>query len=498
MSQPNIVLILIDDMGARDLGCTGSTFHETPHIDRLAAEGVNLTCGYAASSLCSPARAAIMTGRAPARVGLTNYIPGNAMGRMLGAPYHFHLPQSERTVATALREAGYHTWHVGKWHLGGAADGSLPTDHGFDVNIGGDHHGGLYHFPGAHFGPFVGRDGARLPGLEDTREGEYMADRLTDEAIALIRGRGEKRPFFLHLSHYAVHAPIVSPADLVERYDAKARRLGLDRMEALVEGELHPALHCLGQRVMRRLFQSHPGYAAMIANLDRNVGRLLHTLDEEGLAEDTLVVFVSDNGGLSTGVEGSVTCNLPYAEGKGWSEEGGVRVPFLWRWPGRLPAGRVSHVPMWQCDLYPTFLEAAGLPPEPESHCDGLSVLETLVSGVAPARDTFCWHYPHYSNQAGSPTGAIRCGDWKLIESLETGAACLYDLAEDIAEAVDLSAEKPAIVEDLLRRLAAWRDEVGARLPTPNPHYDGIMTGRLPKPDGLGRLPRAAHGNRQS
>ncbi|MBM4087394.1 MAG: hypothetical protein FJ272_21590, partial [Planctomycetes bacterium] len=266
--QPNIIVILIDDMGARDLGCTGSTFYETPNIDRMAAEGVVCRQGYASSALCSPARASILTGRAPARVGITNYIAGNAVGRMFGAPYHFHLPRTERTIATALREAGYHTWHVGKWHLarpdrargeagGGQAQSSLPTDHGFEVNIGGSHHGGLYHIPGVYFAPWVGRDGSTLPALEESRPGEYLTDRLTDEAIRLIRAKPDDRPFFLHLSHYAVHTPIVSPPDLVAKYEAKAKRLGLDKATALVRGELHPSLHCLGQRIERRIVQSH-------------------------------------------------------------------------------------------------------------------------------------------------------------------------------------------------------------------------------------------------
>jgi len=490
MPQPNIIVILIDDMGVRDLGCTGSSFYETPHLDRLAAGGVNLTQGYAASALCSPARAAIMTGRCPARVGITNYIPGNGIGRLRGPEYHHALPRGERTIATALREGGYHTWHIGKWHLGGA--GSLPTDHGFEVNIGGDQRGSAAGFPGVYFGPWASRDGTTPPGLEHSAPGEYLTDRLTDEAIGLIRANRDGRPFFMHLSHYAVHTPIVSPPDLVQRYEAKARRLGLDRVQALVEGELHPALHLMGQRIQRRVLQSHAGYAAMVHNLDWNAGRLLAALDECGQAGNTLVVFLSDNGGLSVGVEGSPTCTLPYAEGKGWSEEGGLRIPFLVRWPDRIPGGRTLPTPMWQCDLYPTFLDAAGLPAEPDRHRDGVSTLQALAGGPAPARSPFCWHYPHYSNQGGGPTGAIRCGDGKLIEHYETGRCQLFDLANDVAEAFDLAARYPERVADLARRLADWRREVGAAMPEPNPLYDDIVAGRLPRPDGNGRLPAPA------
>lgn len=489
MTRPNIIIILIDDMGARDLGCTGSTFYETPNIDRLAAEGVNFTAGYAASPVCSPARASIMTGRAPARVGITNYIAGNAMGRMCGAPFHFHLPRENRTVATALRDGGYHTWHVGKWHLGGAAEQSLPTDHGFDVNIGGDHHGSVAGMPNVYYGPFVDREGNTLPGLEDTCEGEYITDRLTDEAMGLIRGRSGDQPFFLHLSHYVVHTPIVSPPDLVERYGTKARRLALDGLDPLVVGEPMPVLHSPDQVVLRRVLQSHTGYAAMIHNLDWNVGRLLECLRETGQDENTLVVFVSDNGGLSTGVEGSVTCNLPYAEGKGWCEEGGLRVPFLFRWPAAMTGGRVTDMPIWQCDLYPTFLQAAGLPLEPEAHRDGVGLLETLLEGRAPVREEFCWHYPHYPNQGARPAGAIRRGDWKLIECFETGNLSLYNLAEDLGETFNRGEEQPELARELQRALAAWRQEVGAAMPTVNPYYEDIIAGNLPRPNGAGQFP---------
>jgi arylsulfatase A-like enzyme len=273
---------------------------------------------------------------------------------------------------------------------------------------------------------------------------------------------------------------------LVERYEAKSRRLGLDCVPALVEGELHPALHLLGQRVQRRLLQSHPGYAAMIHNLDANVGRLLAALDESGQADNTLVVFLSDNGGLSVGVEGSVTCTLPYREGKGWSEEGGLRIPLLLRWPARLPGGRVLATPMWQCDLYPTFLEAAGLPPEPERHLDGVSMLSMLAGAAAPDRPEMCWHYPHYSNQGGGPTGAIRHGQWKLIEHYETGQRQLFDLANDVAETLDLATTQPDLTANLAQRLAAWRREVGAQMPTPNPFYADVVAGRRPRPDGNG------------
>ncbi len=489
MPRPNLIVILIDDLGARDLGCTGSTFYETPRLDRFAAEGVNCAAGYAASPVCSPARAALLTGRAPDRVGVTNWIGGNPVGRLLGAPNLDHLPHSHRTLATALRAGGYHTWHVGKWHLGGDEQRSLPTEHGFEVNLGGNHHGSPGYLQNTYFAPWIGRDGKTVPpGLEHSREGEYLTDRLTDEAIRLIRDQPDDRPFFLHLSHYAVHTPIHAPEPLVAKYRDKAARLGLDQARVLVEGEPLPVLHLHGRRVIRRLAQSHPAYAAMVENLDWNVGRLLDALDEAGLADDTLIVFVSDNGGLATGVEGSPTCNLPLAEGKGWTEEGGLRVPFLWRWPARLPASRVCHQPIWQCDIYPTFLSAAGLAPEPDHHVDGLDVLSALTADQPLPREELCWHYPHYPNQGATPSTAIRHGEWKLIEWFETGRTALYHLPSDPSERWDRAAEHPDLAADLQRRLALRREAVGSPMPTPNPDYEAMAAGRMPRPDGAGRV----------
>jgi len=487
--KPHVVVILIDDLGVRDLGCTGSTFYETPRLDRMAAEGVQFDNAYAASSLCSPARAAILTGRHPVRVDITNYIGGRGMGRMIGPRYRDSLDRKERTVAAALRDGGYQTWHVGKWHLGG--EGSLPTDHGFDVNIGGHCNGALYHC--GYFAPWRigwGVEGP-LPGLEDAPKGQYITDRLTDEAIGLIRKRRADAPFFLHLSHYAVHTPIQSPPELVKKYEAKAARLGLDKARALIPGEMHPALHAPNTRLERRIIQSHAGYAAMMENLDWNVGRILDALEAEGIADNTLVVFLSDNGGL--GVEPDApTSNLPYAEGKGWSEEGGLRIPMLMRWPRRIMPQRVSDDLVWQCDLFPTFLAAAGLPAEPDRHVDGMSLLAAMVEQAPVKRNPLCWHYPYYSNQGGGPTGAVRDGDWKLIEWYETGRTALYNLRDDVSESFDCSAEHPEKTAELLARLRAWRAEAGARMPVVNRWYDDIVSGRIPRPDVAGEFPPGA------
>jgi arylsulfatase A-like enzyme len=456
--RPNIVLILIDDMGWRDLGCTGSDFYETPNIDRLAASGTVFTQAYATCPVCSPSRASILTGKYPASVGITEWIGGNNHGRLTGAPYRRKLSTEEVTVAKALHAGGYRTWHVGKWHLGGP--GSYPEDHGFEVNIGGYEAG----WPeGGYFAPY---ENPRLP---DGPTGEYLTDRLTDEAIRLVRGNRD-RPFFLNLWHYTVHTPIEGKPDLVAKYEAKAEKLGLDRMEALKQGEPFSFVEKRDKYIVRRLIQSDPGYAAMVENLDENVGRLVRALEESGQADDTVIVFTSDNGGLAT-AEGSPTTNLPLREGKGWMEEGGTRVPLSVTWPGRAKAGARCAAPVTGADLFPTFLEAAGLPLLPVQHRDGMSILPLIRGAERLGREAVFWHYPHYSNQGGTPGSSIRAGDLKLIEFFETGKLELYDLAADPEEKRDLAPADPGTSRRLHGMLKEWRKSAGARLPEPNPDY---------------------------
>ena len=303
--RPNIVLILIDDLGWRDLTCYGSDFYETPNLDALADQGMRFTAAYASCPVCSPTGASIMSGKYPARVGVTQYIPGHAVGRLTDVPYFHALPQSEYSLARALRDGGYQTWHVGKWHLGDGA--TAPHRHGFDVNVAGCGWGMPQH---GYFSPYD------MPNLDNGPVGEYLTDRLTDEAMALIRERDPDRPFFLHWSHYAVHIPIQSPPELIEKYRRKAADLGLVPEEGLVQGERPGARHLRNVHLLRRTVQSDPAYAAMVENLDTNIGRLLGALDEAGLAEDTLVVFTSDNGGLATSNvrEGAPTCPSPRAK----------------------------------------------------------------------------------------------------------------------------------------------------------------------------------------
>jgi arylsulfatase A-like enzyme len=456
---PNFVFILIDDMGWRDLGCYGSAFYETPHVDALAAGGIRFTDAYAACPVCSPTRASILTGRYPARLGLTQFIGGSARGRLLDVPYLDHMPREEHNLARALKAAGYRTYHVGKWHLGGRD--YWPDRQGFDVNVAGCEWGMPHE---GYFSPYGN------PTLEDGPEGEYLTDRLTDEAIRLLRANGEA-PFFLYLPYYSVHVPIQAKEEHVKRFEAKAGRMGLHGVPTFEDGPHFPCEHKRERRIRRRLVQSDATYAAMIWSLDENVGRLTGALDELGLAEETVVIFTSDNGGLAT-AEGSPTCNAPLAEGKGWMYEGGTREPLIVCWPGRIPAGSLCTAPVTSPDFYPTMLELAGLDPIPEQHCDGVSFAPLLRGEEAPDRPPLYWHYPHYSNQGGTPGSSVRAGDHKLIEFFEDGRLQLYDLREDVGEERDLSGDEPERAAELHDLLARWRERVEARIPEPNPAYE--------------------------
>lgn len=463
--KPNIIFILIDDLGWRDLGCYGSTFYETPNIDRLAAEGMLFTDAYAACPVCSPTRASILTGRYPATIGVTNWIDwgGNShpnRGRLVDVPYVKGLPLSEMTIASALRDAGYATWHVGKWHLGDEETG--PEKHGFEVNVAGCHMGSPA--KDGYFSPY------NIPNLPPGPDGEYLTDRLTSEAIDLIENRDE-RPFFLNLWYYTVHTPIMAKAETIAKYEAKAKALGLDKIEALEEGEYFPAEHKKHLRVTRRRIQSDPVYAAMIEHLDENVGRLLRTLDEAGQLENTVIFFTSDNGGLST-AEGSPTSNAPLNEGKGWMYEGGCREPLLVRWPSVANKNSRCGVPISSPDFFPTLLEIAGATHEAEKPIEGVSLLPLLRGADQLERDAIFWHYPHYGNQGGTPGSSVRIGDYKLIEFFEDGRLELYNLREDIGEAANLVGQEPDIARALYTRLVAWREQVEAKIPQPNPDFE--------------------------
>jgi arylsulfatase A-like enzyme len=453
--RPNFVFFLADDMGWRDAGCYGSTFYETPNIDRLAKQGMRFTSAYAACPVCSPTRASIMTGKYPARLGTTDYFggpqPNSVQGHwtrnkpLLPAPYLDHLPLEEITLAKALQQGGYTTFFAGKWHLGGK--GYWPENHGFDINIGGWQAGA----PSSYFSPY------KNPKLPDGPKGEHLDDRLAAESVKFLEHVGQK-PFLLYHAFYSVHIPLQAKRELIAKYEAK-------RKGVKAKG---PLFRLEGDRQARQV-QEHAVYAAMIETMDRSLGRILDALDRLGLADDTVVVFMSDNGGLST-AEGAPTSNLPLRAGKGWLYEGGIHEPMIVKWPGVTRPGSTSRTPVISTDFYPTMLEMAGLPAKPEQHLDGVSMVPLLRQTGSAAERAIYWHYPHYGNQGGSPGSAIRVGDWKLIEFFEDHRLELYNLKNDLGEQHDLAAQQGKKAAELHEKLKAWRVAVGARMPSPNPN----------------------------
>ena len=454
-APPNIVFFLADDLGQRDLGCYGSTFYETPSIDRLAREGMRFTDAYAACPVCSPTRASIMTGRYPQRTGVTDYIGAPAPDKwrrntkLRPAPYRDRLQHDEVTLAEGLKRAGYATFFAGKWHLG--PEGWWPEDQGFDINRGGIDRGGPYG-GNRYFSPYGN------PRLSDGPPGEHLPDRLAAETARFIAGNKD-RAFLAVLSFYSVHTPLMAREDLREKYEAKRRELGLEA--------------AWGREAERdvRLVQEHAVYAGMVEAMDLAVRRVLQALDDAGVSGNTIVIFSSDNGGLSTS-EGWPTSNLPLRAGKGWLYEGGIRVPLLVRWPGVVKPGADSDVPVSSPDFFPTLMDLAGVAPG-QRRFDGMSLVPLLRGGGAPPVDRpLFWHYPHYGNQGGAPGGAVRLGDFKLVEWYEDGRRELYDLRRDIGEQEDLAARMPEKAGALADLLDAWRKDVGASMPSRNDDYE--------------------------
>jgi arylsulfatase A-like enzyme len=438
--KPNVVLLLIDDLGWKDAGFMGSRYYETPHVDRLAREGMTFTSAYANAPNCAPTRACLLSGQYGPRHGVYT-VGSSARGRaehrkLIPIRNNPVLPPKTVTIAEALQRAGYVCGHVGKWHLG-ADPGSGPRAQGFDVNVAGNRAGS----PRGYFSPYRNRD------LPDGPRGEYLTDRLTAEAVRFIE-QNRARPFFLYLCHYAVHTPLQAKPKLVEKYRPKPPDGG----------------------------HRNPTYAAMIDSVDQGVGRILAKLDELKLADDTVVIFFSDNGGY-----GPATSMAPLRGAKGMLYEGGIREPMIVRWPGKVRAGSRCDVPVIGLDFYPTMLALAGAEADPQHVLDGESLVPLLRGTGSPKRDAIFWHFPAYlqAYRGGegpwrtTPAGAVRAGDWKLIEFFEDGRLELYNLKDDIGEKRNLADKLPDRTRALHRRLAAWRRRVGAPVPTKrNPKYD--------------------------
>ncbi|MBN2138114.1 MAG: sulfatase [Sedimentisphaerales bacterium] len=450
--KPNFVFFLIDDLGWTDLGCYGSTFYETPNIDRLADEGMRFTDAYAACPVCSPTRASILTGKYPARLGITQWIGGQDTP----TPYRHYLPLEEVTIAETLRSRGYATACVGKWHLGDK--NHYPDRQGFDVNIGGDSFGS----PPAYFYPYKNDRRALLEMPPGGSEGEYLTDRLTDESLKWLDAN-KGRPFMLYLSHYAVHTPIQSKQELTDKYKAKAERLPAGK-----EAKFLPVYG----KYQTRQVQDNPAYAGMVQSVDESIGRIMKKLEELGVADNTVVIFMSDNGGLSTVPRQGPTANLPLRAGKGWLYEGGIREPMIIKWPGVVAAGSTCSEPVTSTDFYPTMLEMAGMGLHPEQHADGVSLLGLLTGTGKLKRKAIYWHYPHYHGSGCRPCGAVREGNFKLIEWYEDNSVELYDLKNDISEKNDLARRMPEKTAELQQMLSRWRKQVKAKMPEGNRRDD--------------------------
>lgn len=442
-SPKNIVLILVDDLGWMDLGCQGSSYYQTPNIDKLAEEGVRFTNAYAACAVCSPTRASILTGKYPARLLLTDWLPSgrwDPKAKLIEGRKIRGLPVEEFTLAEALRAANYKTVHIGKWHLG-SEPFCLPEHHGFDVNIAGNAHGA----PGQYFFPYQGNwsipttpHRARWNVLQEGKPGEYLTDRLTEEAVSVIKQSGD-RPFFLYFPHYGVHSPLQAPEEITKKYE----------------------------RIPKEKRQGKPVYAAMVESIDNSVGQVVRTLRSVGKEDNTIIIFTSDNGGFY-----KATSNAPLRANKGAYYEGGIRVPLIIKWPGVSVAGRVVDEPVISNDLYPTCLTGAEIPLKPQQHQDAVDLTPLLSQKDELTRSSLFWHFPHYNSHPSSyPSSVIRKGEWKLIESFDPASVELYHLSEDLGETKNVAESLPEQRDALLAELEAWRISVGAERMRPNPNH---------------------------
>lgn len=445
-SKPNVILFLVDDLGWADLGCYGSKFHKTPNLDRLASEGMRFTQAYAAAPIGLPTRASIITGRSPQRLNMTaSYaVDAEEPRRRLKRPeVSRQLPLSEVTIAEALKAAGYATGCIGKWHMGGRGYG--PREQGFDVSIAGEATGTKYN----DFAPYADADGNLIPGLEQAPAGEYLTDRLAAETVKFI-GEHKTQPFFLFVPQFATHMPSTPKPEIAAKYGP-------------MPGE-------------PRGGQINPDFAAILESLDDAIGRVMKALDDQQLSQKTLILFTTDNGGVCNG-NGQIiasTSNAPLRDGMGHLYEGGLRVPLIAKWAGVIKAGSVSDEIVSCLDFFPTIVEAcaASARPKDAPSLDGVSLLPVLKGTGKLARDFLCWHYPHYNVNAGSiPGGAIRSGDWKLVEFYETGRRELFNVGKELSESNNLIEQQAEVARELGRKLEEWRQSVGAKMPSANPNY---------------------------
>ena len=446
--QPNVLFILVDDLGYMDIGANNpSTFYETPNVDSLASSGVRFTSGYAANPVCSPTRYSIMTGKYPSRTNATNFFSGARPGKFRPAVLYDRMDLEEVTVAECFQAAGYTTAFFGKWHLGPTEE-YWPEHQGFDFNVGGFSRGAP---PGGYFSPY------KNPRLEDGPDGEHLTARLTSEVLDTIE-RVKNDPFFIYLSFYTVHTPLQAPSPLVEKYKAKARRLGLDQGDDFgPEEQVLPVEQARRVRVV----QDHAVYAAMVETMDKSIGKIVAKLEQLGLRDDTIICFTGDNGGLSTS-EGSPTSNMPLRGGKGWLYEGGIREPFIISHPKSI-APRVDHTAVCSVDFYRTLLDLTRIRNGKRVVNDGVSLSDLLRDEKPIKERDLYWHYPHYSNQGGFPGGAIRRGNYKLVERFEDGSFHLFDLENDIGERKDIKGDHPQLATSMRNSLHRWYREVDAQ-----------------------------------
>lgn len=467
--RPNVIFFLADDLGWTDLGCYGSEFYETPNIDQLAKEGILFKNAYAACPVSSPTRVSIQTGKYPARIGVTDYIRGcyhepknrteiQKTCPVLPPDNLFNMPLEETTIGEVLKSNGYQTAHIGKWHV--AEDSTFfPQYQGYDINIAGCDKGAPG--PGGYFVPY------NNPFLKDGPEGEYLTDRLGDECVEILN-KFKGKPFFINFPFYQVHTPLIGKADKVSYFEIKAHKLGLDTISEIFD--YNPVWKYQQPFKKRnyheRIVQNLPVYAAMLSSMDDNIGKVIAELKRLGLYENTIIIFTSDNGGLSTSA-GSPTSNLPLKAGKGHLYEGGIRVPLFAVWKGHFPENKVNQSMITSTDYFPTILDLLKIGLPSKLKIDGESMKSALY-GKYHDRGAIYWHYPHYGNLGGRPGCAIRKGDYKLIEFFDNNEIEIYNIKHDISESHNLMNEEPKLAEKLLRQLNKWKIEVGAKLPTKN------------------------------